>query len=272
MKLLNRLYLFIIKNPIKIGIILLTIFIALLLVFIVSPNLFKNFDLTNIGLNKNESKVDLVGYTEFREAIMEVKKSSQDPKTAAAMIKIQNNLAILEDKKATDGAKLEAVQLISLHISSAYSATGDFSYRKLADETGKFAKANFPEYYNSHLGYFELNCQDPSCADSPPPAEILAVIEAIENSDIQKEIKDSMVENMRANLYLTEKERKLRFYTYMMDLSDIKAYESSSTSKDTSKIYNMLYDYVKKEFPKELDEFMEYQKKQTPNLLKEPVR
>lgn len=266
MQLLNKLYLFFAKNPIKAGV----FFIVFLIVVLSASILYiENYN-SNTPSYKESVGSNLINYDPIRQKIGELVADKNNELNPTDRDRIIKRLSILEDKKMNSEDKYKAIQEIVLFLSSTYSDSNNSKYKKLALEIGEFVKVNFPNSYNKNS--YSFACQDESCAEEPQPKEILDIVNDINNSDLPDYIKKSLAKDMLNTGYLPNDKRNEKAKFYFLDALDSLRYNDLSNSGAGEKIHDKLIAYLTKEYPKELEKLekdLEEQAKQQHEVQKQ---
>lgn len=149
---------------------------------------------------------------------LNLKQKSKDPvpliKEAESIISLSINRKvpdsiekILDEVKNENKSKrerYEALKDIALYLSSVYDETHAPDIRRFTSEVlGKYAKENFPEYYNK--GNFTLICSDPYCGEKIDQ-ELEKILNDIVSSGIPNYAKDIAKYNLTLAGYIPSSE------------------------------------------------------------------
>ena len=199
---------------------------------------------TNTG---SENLSSLEGYNQLRNEFNKIatdESISSNP-TYEKLVPFINQLG---NAKLAEKDRFDKIISSLSYIIDLYSLTNNPKVRPLFEKLGKYAKANAPKYYKPN--YFVVFCQDPSCTQHQQPKEILAIIKALQISDIEPEIKNSMILDLTNTGYIENEFKNLKYNNYLGIA--IMLYESDSAlspSLRAKKIGKELLDYIKKTYP-----------------------
>ncbi len=146
----------------------------------------------------------------------------------------------LNDKTNSDKDQYEALKSLSFYFSSAYSESKKPDIR---DYNSKYINDYAKNYYsNLYKNYdFIIPCSDPTCGQSLD-SEISEAIKIIDTSKLDKDIKNTIIENLKTAGYTPDLENKKIGLT--LSISQLK----ETNDKDASKAADLLYKYAKEKY------------------------
>lgn len=201
------------------------------------------FYIDNRNSNALVQDTGLKNYAQFKEKIIPLLPLDNQDKLSKA-------ISALENKNNPNKVRFNALRVIEEVISSQYGKTNNHKYFTLLYDLDKFAKENFPKDYEAGIG-FKSVCQDPKCADSPQPPEILQIIEEVKKSDLPLYVIDNVAGELKNTTYIEKKYKQITFDSYYFDLAEIKNYLDASPSASKTKIYIDFKKFLQQNFPSE---------------------
>jgi len=199
--------------------------------------------------------VHLKGYDEFRQKLEFLNGPNTASGSAVIYGRVITALKVLEDNTTSDKDKYDALAEAVTFVQSEYGYSNDPKLSPLIKEFSIFAKENFPNLYKDED--FSYACQDPTCATTPVPKEISEVIDEINNSNIDPEIKDTYAKNIINATYLPTKTNQQildAVNSYLIAASVLKSSQNFVNAGLSDKIYNQIRNYLQKTYPNELKE------------------
>jgi len=210
--------------------------------YISSSNTSGNQTLTTVGSN-------LKGYTEIKQEISNLLANAKTDMSSSIRSRIYQKFTILESKNSSPTQGYQAINQITIFISSTYSQTHNPQYRRIINDLDRFAKNNFSKQYNKN-DFFTI-CQDSTCQDEPTPAQIVKIIDEINKSDMPDGVKNSLVLNLTNANYMTKNNRYDKFIVYNFVANQLKSYSIFSPSGANLTIANDLQNFLDVTYPQE---------------------
>lgn len=201
--------------------------------------------------------VNLKGYNEFRQKIEFLNDPNAASGSAVIYGRVITALKVLEDNKSSQKDKYDALVEAVAFVQSLYGYSNDPKLYPLISDFSVFAKENFPNLYKEHDFYYP--CQDPSCATTPTPKEISDIIDEINNSNIDQEIKDTYVKNLMNATYLPTKTNPQLLdavTSYYISATFIKEDGAFTKAGLNEKFYNEIIVYLNKTYPDEFKQIL----------------
>lgn len=126
-------------------------------------------------------------------------------------------------------------------------------YKYINEDLASYAKGEFPDQYNANS--FDYPCQDPSCAESEQPKEILAIVEDIKKSDIPQFYKDNFIRNLINTGYESGSHSKA--WQYYATARSFEASSDLSPSGANLVISNDIKAFLKSTYPEDFKLFQD---------------
>lgn len=188
---------------------------------------------------------DLKGYTTFKEKLNSLHLTN-DPLYAKAIAKFN----IVEDKNSLAQDRYNALAQAVFFLMNSYSKNNDPKiYNFIKNDFNTFAKDNFKNYYKQTD--FTVVCQDPSCADSSAPKEIVNIINEINSLEtISEAHKKMMILNLQYAVYFPSDNARSKAYSYLGVAHAIRTDQQFTTAGINNKIADEIDNFVKNTYPK----------------------
>lgn len=123
----------------------------------------------------------------------------------------------------------------------------DKLYSFINKDLVKFAEKHFPDQHEEDA--LNYPCQDPSCAKSETPNEILEIIDEIEASDMEDYYKDNYINNLLNISYYTIETPKYKAFEYYENANMIENSSDLSPSGSNVEIAIKLKNFIRKTYP-----------------------
>jgi len=176
-------------------------------------------------------------------------KEKESPEYEKA-INLFRNTSSLSDQKA----KYRDFKAGTSDLQMLYSITGQsYMYKILNEDLAVFAKKHFPESYEEEM--FIYPCQDPECADSRQPPEIISIINELKSSDFPEIYKDLYERNLLNTGYEPSDDKHLKAFQYYSTAKSIALSSDLSPSGAHTTISNKLFEFIKNNYPQDYEQF-----------------
>ena len=163
--------------------------------------------------------------------------------------RLNTNLDIVANESSSDSDRYEALKESFVFFYGLYQETSDNKLYPVNQDFQDFAKRYFPKHYDEvDFTYF---CQDPVCADSETPQEILEIVDELKKSDMPERIAETTANDILNDSYLSEKDKELKVENYIISISILRGYDDFSPSKINQKIADDILNFVKNKYPEE---------------------
>lgn len=232
---------------------LLLLFLSLIVVIAVAAGTIYYINLKTGVTNNLFASGKLKGYEELKQkanALTADKQINETPDLGKFIAK----LTLLEDKSMSDEKKYETLRDAFERLTSLYSLTNNPKVNEIVMEIGPFAKENFPKYYKDY--HFQYYCQDTTCAENPPPNEILDFIEEINASDMPGAVKHSAATNLLNTTFLPEKEKDQIINSFLITYTMLRDGIDFSKTGANKKIANDIFEYIQKRYPEDMKKIL----------------
>lgn len=189
---------------------------------------------------------DLKGYYQIKSKLENLKLNDNSNYGS-----ILNELGVLENKKLTPKERYAALVNISFYFEKIYTRIPNPLVYKLATSDLKiFAEENFKEEFKN--SDFLIPCQDPSCAQSKTPDEILKIIDDINSYDkIPSYVKKTHVSNLLYASYYHDTNPRPKISAYLISALEIKNDKDFIAADANKKIFDEIIDFIKNKYPDE---------------------
>ena len=225
---------------------ILSIFFLIFLIIIIVEAIFYLDNSKSLQTNQSSQSQELKALEQKIISTLANTSSGKNNENS----RILNKLTILEDAKVSQAEKYNALVSISSFLQGLYSQSNDPKlYNLINKDVLEYAKKNFPQYYNEN--YFVYSCQDPSCADSPQPPDILKIVVEIKASDFPTDVKQSLTQDLINTGYRSKAENAGKRSQYKTISNMIRANNDFSPNGQNIKISQEIDDFIKKSFPNE---------------------
>ncbi len=231
-------------NIIKKNKIALSVFILIVVIIILGISIY-----WANNSNKTVSVSSLKGYSALKQKISNLAKNEPELEQDALYQKTASYTQQIASSSKKDSYDNTARGYDSL--TSLYSITSNPKLVPIIKAYSLFAKENFPSEYKS--SQFVYLCQDPTCAETPQPPEILKIIDEIKQSDFPKQVQKDTAQNLLTTGYLPKANEEQKFNEYLFMVQALRNYGEFSKSGENIKISDELYNFVKKAFPKNFE-------------------
>ena len=227
------------KKGIALIIVLLIVVILLIAIFILStnPNILSG--------NKNNTELD-----KLINKVLVLK----DDETISQQKKYLDAVSLLEslkNSKSSEESQYKTLEAAAVKLELLYSNTNDPRLQKIfSQDIAEYAEKNYPKYYDKDL--FIYPCQDPSCAQKPPPEKLLQIIESIKKTDFQDDIKEVISRDLMNANYRSEQTEnavKGKVHQYLLVARSIKGLSEYTKTEANIKINQEIKDFLQADYP-----------------------
>ena len=161
--------------------------------------------------NPTLSNFGLTGYAQLKSDVDKLLSTDQTAAQDPSYTKFAARLITVEDKTVSPQNQYKNLVIAYRYLNIAYSETNDHALYSLQSEVNNFVKANFSTLYKQS-DFPGTGCLDKACAKSGQPAEVLAIINEINASNIQDIAKTSLVKNLLNPGYMNDNRAKAEYY------------------------------------------------------------
>jgi hypothetical protein len=198
-------------------------------------------------------KEPLPKYAELKNSINEI-VSEDLGKNSSIYTRINEKFSTIENTNSSVEEKYAALDAIFAFLLSEYARAGNKEYYNLINtDLESFAKKNFKKQHTEKDLKFITPCFDPSCQDTPQPKELNDILDAINNSDLPPEVKQSLTEDLTAQGYRSKDESEMKAETYFIIAFNLERVDSLSQKGSNTEIANLIYAMIKNNFPEEYE-------------------
>lgn len=184
------------------------------------------------------------GYENVKKEILQLEKSEKISNNAAYR-RVLRKLTEIENQELSKAEQAEQFRLLDSYLYQVYVETNDPEIYKFYQEFKQFAESNYGD-----LGLkINVQCQDPTCAEEPIPDEILAVINEIEASNIDENLKTETVLQLRNTSYLNEKDAEIKVVQFLGLADSIKSEKLFVDEGINQKLYDEIREFVQSKYP-----------------------
>lgn len=230
---------------------LIALVISLFIFIILIIGVILLLDFADKGGFKNTKKANLPA-NELQAELNRLSKIPQVSQTGTYN-KLRFTLTELNRKNTSAEKKYEHLKDLWENVVGTYQTTSDPELYKLQLVLIEYIKANYPD---EDLQNYKPLCYDPNCAENPQPKEIASVINKIKNSTLPDYVKSTDVQNLISFGYVNDNWRSLKVDSYLI-FADLVKYDPEYTRANlNTSVSNEIHSYVKKEFPKEYEEYL----------------
>jgi hypothetical protein len=220
---------------------ILLLLTLLILVFILVGSVF----LIDNALNGSTSTVggNLKGYAQLKQKFDALAATNQNAYRTA-----MEQFNVLEDKKASAKTQYTALAKTAFYLSDDYAKLFNPKIYSLVNKDfAAFAKNNFGSYFKQND--FSIPCQDPTCAESPQPKDIINIINEIKaEPNIPDGDKNAMIGNLTNAGFITGSDYN-KAWNYFMAGQIIRSEDMFTKAGVNDKYANEVQDYIKNKFP-----------------------
>lgn len=204
------------------------------------------YHLNSPNFKPQENVSNLKDYDSLKQTINEL---NSDPAIAkdGFYSETLHRLSILDDKNASDEAKIASIAKGASTLSYLYSDVHNPKVREAFNQLKSFTKGNFPKYYQER--YFIIYCQDTTCQDTPQPPEILKIVDEINSSSIADYAKKTYVNNLLNAGYVSKNDIDAKVYSYYIISLYIRNDGEFSKAGINDKIADEVYNYLSNTYP-----------------------
>lgn len=235
---------------------LLLISLLILILIIIGTILYldKEFNFINFfsKINPSDNQTSFSNYNQLKTDITSLMRKDKRIATYPDFQKMIKAINKIEDKKLSKEEQYNSLLAAIEYLSFAYSTSANHNLYDLEKKLEDFIRENFPEKNYPNV---KPACFDPICAQNAQSKEINNIINDIKNSNIPDYLKENDINNLTMTGYVNNEHAMLKTNNYLEIAESIKNSDLYKNAGLNLKIYDQINDYVKKNYPKEYEDF-----------------